>query len=352
MTHEPDIVAVRDLPPGRVEPTDESVSRAWHALTRRQATPEPARARRRWLVPVAAAGVVLGLAVTGAALFAPGPADTPTAGLPTAGTPIDPYAALDALAAAGSTARPAPLAAGQLIYVHTQGVTSSYGIGSDTATMGREDHEVWLDPQGMIALSVFRDGVDLTAPETGPVTDPKEKVALEGKLGNPPDQIAEQRAALAENGPSVYQPTPAWLAALPPDPVALRAELLRGLDRGKWSADHDLFRAVGDLLSAAEPIVTAEVRVGLYRALAQVGNLTALDTTAEQRRVVAIRHTENGAVDEILFDPDTGRFLGRGAGRTDAPRAEPVGGVEPPVDPGVDYRAVGTFKIVSAVGRR
>jgi hypothetical protein len=354
--NEPDIIAVREMPPGHPEPTDESVSRTWHAVTRRQAAAAAApRPRRRVLVPIAAAAVVLGLAGGGAALFAPADSDTPVASLPSAGTPIDARAALDALTTAGRTAAAAPVAAGQLIYVHTEGVTASYNAGSggslETGTIGREDHEMWLDPQGMIPLKITRDGVDL-------MTGPKEQVARETdpqkkKLGaGPEEEIARQRQELADNGPSAFRPTPAWLADLPADPAALRALLLDEVGVNKWSGDHRLFTALSDLLINAEPILEPATRTALYGALGTIGRLTALDTTAEGLRVYAIRHTENGSIDEILFDPTTGRFLGRGSGHEDTPPPASAGGIEPPVDPGISYRAVSAYEIVSAVGER
>ncbi|WP_344387648.1 hypothetical protein, partial [Asanoa iriomotensis] len=61
---DPDIVAVRDLPPGTTEPTDESVSRTWHALTRGQAVAPGRRRPRRW-VPAAAALRAAGVAAGG-----------------------------------------------------------------------------------------------------------------------------------------------------------------------------------------------------------------------------------------------------------------------------------------------
>lgn len=366
-SNEPDIIAVRDMPTGHPEPTDESVSRTWYAVTRRRAAADAPRRRRRALVPVAAAAVVLGLAAGGAALFAPAgnpDSDTPVAALPAAGTPIDARAALGALTAAGRTAAAAPLAAGQLIYVHTEGVTASYNVGSDNGTIGREDHEMWLDPQGMIALKITRDGEDMMdgASEKVPAaggattdaqqTDPRKKAVLEKKLGDPEAEIAQLRQELADNGPSAIRPTPAWLAGLPADPAAVRALLLGDTGVNKWSDDHRLFTAVSDLLINAEPILAPATRTALYGALGTIGELTALDTTAEGLRVYAIRHTENGSIDELLFDPASGRFLGRGSGHESLPAPAAAGGIEPPVDAGISYRAVSTYKIVSAAGER
>ena len=124
------------------------------------------------------------------------------------------------------------------------------------------------------------------------------------------------------------------------------------MGENKWSDDHRLFSAVSDLMVSAEPLLEPATRTALYGALGTVDRLTALDTTAEGLRVYAIRHTENGSIDEILFDPATGRFLGRGSGNEDTPPPASAGGIEPPVDPGISYRAVSAYEIVSAVGER
>jgi hypothetical protein len=213
---------------------------------------------------------------------------------------------------------------------------------------------MWLDPQGMIALKIMRDGADMNGPgeQVAAETDPQKKAALEKKLGDPDAEIAQLRQELADNGPSAIRPTPEWLAGLPADPVALRALLLGDTGANKWSDDHRLFTAVSDLLINAEPILEPASRTALYGALGTIGELTALDTTAEGLRVYAIRHTENGSIDELLFDPATGRFLGRGSGHEDTPPPASAGGIEPPVDPGISYRAVSTYEIVSAVGER
>ncbi|MDG4823530.1 hypothetical protein O7635_16885 [Asanoa sp. WMMD1127] len=351
---DPDIVAVRELPPGVAEPTDESVSRTWHGLTRLQAG-RPAQ-RRRW-VPVAAALVVAGVAgggVTvlsdrgagpavevGTAPSAPAPTPPPPSGKgtdPSAGgasnetitpeekaayvgpsKPISAPQAIERLATAAAGSPTATVGTGQVVYVRLRGFSAVRGIGE--VVPGNEpaapadmwvtdDREIWLWPEGMTAAATRRFGS--TAPGVG--TSPS-----------------------AVDKPSIWQPTPAWLAALPTDPAALRAELLAGIgDNAKWSADHLLAKEIGELLVSSEPLLTADVRVAMLEVIKGWEGLSARETVIDGRQVWAIRQTEQGRFDEILFDPATGRAVGRASG----------------IDGTLDHQALWTHKIVEAPGER
>ncbi|MBL7262235.1 hypothetical protein [Paractinoplanes lichenicola] len=61
---DPDLIAVRELPPGLAEPSDEAVARVWHKIAAR---PAPRRSSRRLWVPITAAAAVL--ALVGAGIF-------------------------------------------------------------------------------------------------------------------------------------------------------------------------------------------------------------------------------------------------------------------------------------------
>lgn len=365
---DPDVAAVRQLPPGLVEPTDASVSRTWHAVTARRAVRERPRTRLRFLIPVTAALVVSGLAVGAAVLFAPGGSGAPLppggggaplqpGAAPVLGGAIEVSAAMDRLIASGASASPLPVADGQLIYVHTQELATAVGAeaetgqgevapkssgagrpGAQTAGGGTgqtlpapENHQMWLDPQGMIALGIVRNGEDLT----------------KGPKANHEAQVAEARQRLAAAGPSLFQPTPPWLAALPTDPARLRAQILAGIGENKWSEEHRLVTALGDLLWVAEPVLTPQVRVALYRVLAGVDGLTAAEISIDGRAFYAFRHAEAHSADDLLFDPLTGRAAGRGsAAMDDGPQASPA----PPVGPGT-YQSLWTYAIVARVGQ-
>jgi hypothetical protein len=378
---DPDIAAVRHLPPGLPEPTDEAVSRTWYAISARRAMRGRSRSRIRFLVPVTAAVLVAGLAVGSAVVFAPGDGGKPPIQAGRGGNPptspeaaavldrpIDVRVAMDRLIAAGASATPMPLRAGQLIYVHTaeilaassaagqagqtqpppktrgtgQSAPASKSIGggqpgapqpggaATSTALAPEDHHMWLDPQGMIALGIVRNGEDMTK---GPKADHEA-------------QVAEARHRLAADGPSLAQPTPQWLAALPTDPAELRARLVAAIGENKWSEEHRLVSALGDLFWMAEPVLTPEVRVALYRVLAGIDGLTAAEVSIDGRKLYAVRHTERQSADDLLFDPITGRAVGRGSAVVDDSRAGPAR----PGGPWT-YRALWTYAIVSAVGR-
>ncbi|HYN93223.1 MAG TPA: hypothetical protein VES42_05200 [Pilimelia sp.] len=290
---DPDLIAVRELPPGLAEPTDESLARTWHALAvRRAPAARPARTgfRLRLPVPAMAAALVVAVAVGAVALIGGrGPAAGPDAAATTSSAAL-----FDRLIAAAASARPRPLADGQFIYVRSEAVPG--GLVTES----------WLDPQGMIAIRVVPDR------HTGP-----RQRAL---------HIAQERAELVAHGPGLARPTPRWWAGLPTEPAALRRVLISGLARmaGMDTADEDGF--AGSLhttlmfrLSEADPILRSEVRVALYRVLADLPALTARRVTVAGRQLIAVSYEVKGlgkpverSVHELLFDPVTGRSVGGG----------------------------------------
>ncbi|MEV4538347.1 hypothetical protein AB0J82_31660 [Asanoa sp. NPDC049518] len=338
---DPDITAVRDLPPGLVEPTDASVSRTWHTMTRRQAP--SARSRfRRW-VPAAAALVVAGLATTGAVVLQGGGAtpgisvgsspSNPKGGDPSPGprsggakitapptrdplplgssTSINARQSLDRLATKAASSPTRTVGPDQLIYTRMYGVSSTDNI-ADAAppVLAADETEIWFTPEGMTAVANIRNDVD-----RGGSTD----------AGTPVDK------------PSIWQPTPAWLAALPTDPAALREELLEGIGgNAKRSDDSLLAKEIGELLVSSEPLLTADVRVAMLESIKNWKGLSARETVFDGRKLWAIRQTENGRFDELLFDPATGRAVGRASGS----------------DGTVDYQVLWTHKIVAKAGDR
>ncbi|MEV0716744.1 hypothetical protein [Asanoa sp. NPDC050611] len=333
---DPDVVAVRELPPGVTEPTDASVARTWHTMTRRQAAPARRRPARRW-VPAAAAVLVAGVAAGGVVLLpdrgagpavevggaptAPptGKADAgggPNAAGPTSqpvslgpSEPIDAAHAIDTLIGkvAGSTAQ--TLRPGQLVYTRMSGATTVDDIGDpEPGRMVRDESEIWYAPEGMSAKAITRNGVDMPPGESRPV-----------------------------DKPSIWQPTPAWLAGLPTEPAALRTELLVGIgDNKKWTGDHLLAKELGELLASSEPLLTGAVRVTMLKMIKGFEGLSARETVFDDQRVWALRQTEQGRFDEILFDPATGRAVGRASGEGDT----------------VSYQVLWTHKLVAVAGAR
>jgi hypothetical protein len=343
-----DIIAVRDLPPGRPEPTDESVGRTWHRIT---AARRPARTRTpsRILIPAMAATVVAVLVVGGALLLRPG-SDLPDVGAPSgdktaepnlAPAPRETVAVLHALAeAAAHGPAAAGVRPGQYIFVRHDGWAAAFrelasdgppaaGKEAQARTAERQVRETWFDPEGMITLRAT-DGRDV----------------YEGDPG-------AARAEFDKSGPSLRQPTPAWLAALPTDPEQLRGRLreLTG-DGGAWSTDHALWSTLQEFYLSTDLLLTPELRAALLLSFTGLRGITSSDVTVGGRRLVAVRHTERDSGDEILFDSSTGAAVGRRSVTlsSDVTVTAPAGA--PRFDPGVTYQATWTQKVVAAVGVR
>ncbi|MBB5871199.1 hypothetical protein F4553_004578 [Allocatelliglobosispora scoriae] len=317
--NDPDIHAVRAIPPTMAEPTDESVSRTWHKLTRLTAAERSTRRPLPWAVPVTAAVVVAALTIGGVTLLRPsgGQDAGTTVVLPSPGAtkeiepntdPASPetVTALNALATAAGGGTAVTINAGQLVFVRTDGTANSTSGQAETGgavaspavvTTEAEVREIWFDPQGAIPLKIT-DGVnDLNA-------GPKSNFAAE---------IAQARDDLATQGPSLIRPTPQWLAALPTDPTALLAQLRAESQQegAAWSVDHRLWDTMANLYSGSEIALTPAVRAALLQALSGLHGLTTSTVTVNGHSLVAIRHTEKLSGDEILFDPASGKAVGR-----------------------------------------
>ncbi|MFC0530157.1 CU044_5270 family protein [Phytohabitans kaempferiae] len=358
-----DIIAVRDLPPGLPEPTDEAVSRTWHRIA---AARRPARTRpgSRVLVPVLAAAVVAGLAVGGAVVFTPADAPWGTAG-PGGGkvprpnlapAPPETVAALNALADAAEDGPPAAEARpGQLIYVRHDGWAASFhasggrdiqlgddplrdmgprvdpskSAGSQDGSLEPQLLELWFEAEGMVMLSVTNGEATLD-------TDP-----------------AGDRDRLRLRGPSIHQPTPAWIAALPTDPDRLRAHL-RGLvgEGGAWSTDHVLWTTLQAFYLHSDLLLSPAQRAALLRSYTGLHGITSAEVTVDGRRLVAVRQSEQQSGNEILFDPATGQAVGRRSVSLDAGVVVPPASGAPALDPNVIYQATWTQRVVDRVGDR
>ncbi|WBB81976.1 hypothetical protein O7606_11765 [Micromonospora sp. WMMD882] len=285
--HEPDLVAVRELPPGRPEPTDESVARTWHTVTRGLhpaggAVARPPR-RVRWLAPVAAAATVVALAVGGAVLLTP---DRPIPG-PAAPGPDEVMARL--IERAGRV--PAvPVPAGRLLYLRAEGPQGWH-----------ETREAWYDPETLLPLRRRVDGVDQ------PIDAPPRR---------PGDTAEENARAVAAGGDWRY-PTPGWLAGLPTDPAALRERLDREIEARPASPDErpppeNLTGHLLGLLARAEPRLSAPLRVALYQVIADLDGLEVREVTVAGHRYQAVgqREPSSRILLALLFDPVSGRVVG------------------------------------------
>lgn len=311
---DPDVLAVRDLPPGRPEPTDESVSRTWHAVTRRLAT---RRSRsRRWLVPIAAAGVVA-LVVAGAALFAPDRHRTPP-------TPLTPQQVMDQLIGRAAGIEPVPVPAGRLLYVRT--------LSTASREPAAQTLETWFDGETIMPQRIRVDGKDT------PIDTPPDK----------PGSVAEDNRNIVARGGDWYFPTPRWLADVPTDPVALRARLdeetFGSFTRPRFLPEGGPMPSLATMFSRSEPRLPPELRVGLYRMIAGLDGLTVSEVIVDGRRCWAVGQVGDGGLTvSLLFDAETARVIGQR--RVGSRVAGPKGG-SPRYDLDAVRQSVWTFAVV------
>jgi hypothetical protein len=183
-------------------------------------------------------------------------------------------------------------------------------------------HEMWLDVNGAIPLMIRRadgsDGFTVGGPEptTDPSASPSPAPVDQKKDDGMAREIESARAELAQQGPSLNRPTPAYLATLPTDPRQL-LDLMKeqfGPAAGDWSVDHGVFDQTRNLLYNNDPVLTGAVRAAIYGALALLpGTGSSGEVTYHGKWYVSIWFTERGGRQaEILFDPATGRVAGEG----------------------------------------
>ncbi|WP_155372367.1 hypothetical protein [Catellatospora vulcania] len=311
-----DLTAVRDLPPGSPEPSDESVSRTWRLLNARHTT---ARTRSpRWtarrLVPAAAglavAAVALGVAVhggTGASdSAAPDIAEIKASHQPLPSergadprrprTTPEAKAALAELARTAERADTVTVAPGQFVHVRLDGwAAHSDDASARTVRMDYLGRELWLEPDGLIAVKITNSMGSFDAEDPGTTAvDPQ-----------------KQRTYLREQGPSLVYPTTGWLADLPADDPAALLDLLRAPVRGNPSRDHDFWYAMTHFYQACDILLPRRLRAGLLRAFQGMDGLTVGEVTVDGTRLISVRHTDGDSAFEILFDPVTAWAVGR-----------------------------------------
>jgi hypothetical protein len=80
---------------------------------------------------------------------------------------------------------------------------------------------------------------------------------------------------------------------------------------GDWSNRHGLWEALAELFHTSDFAIPADVRTAIYRVMAQERGLAANLTTVDGRTVYVISRLERDDVQQLLFDPGTGRCVGR-----------------------------------------
>jgi hypothetical protein len=268
--------AVRRL---AAEPTDESVARTWYRITKLEAH-KGLRPRRRVVPAVAGLAVVLVAAAslvfyrTGGGTFFPIASTT------------DAVAALNSMADLAAAASPQTVANGQLVRTVSEGWGGHCTPGE--CVLKPTSRELWYDPSTGRVVKLMIGSRDMLAGETAQT---------------PPDNPLR---------PGVRMPTSGWLASLPSDPGRLLEQLRVEVgEHPSWSVDHQLWDAMSSVYYLCEVVLTPAQRAALLRALAQVSGLSVRDLFVDGVPLIAIRQTEKDSGDEIIFDPSTGRAVGR-----------------------------------------
>ena len=280
-----DLTAVRELTDEIASsPREASLARSWLAITERQ---RPGRQRRlvRRLVPVAAGLVVVILVAAG--WFVVGPGAGSHVVLPADGQSIPIAQAWDDIIAAARSARPTTVPDGSVIYVNQTGAGAMITNDGTPWKMQTQDRGSWFDPRGMVFLGYREAGGELQKgedPPTGPVAHA-----------------------------DLMHDTPQWIASLPTDPSALRDLLLpQGKQiAGDWSDRHGLWEGLAELFHTADFVIPVDVRTAIYRVMAQEKGLSANRTVVAGRDVYVITRVERDGAQQLLFDPATGRCIGR-----------------------------------------
>ncbi|MFI5907981.1 hypothetical protein [Dactylosporangium sp. NPDC051541] len=289
-----DLRRLRALAGPRTETTADDLARLRHrVVTGTEPTPDtrPSWTRRRWAAPVAAAAVALAVVAGVAVALNPGPAGNRPAvvasGTATLGRPVrvaDAFAELERAAARTGAATAGPT---DLLHIHREStrpvspVPPSVYVPSDS----------WYEVQGMIEVWPGSTGVSSSS-------------------SGGPGRIAVERAEFAAHGPSVYQPSPEWLAGLPSDPDELALELRLNED-SKLDPVTARWGRLTHLLAWTDPLLPPGVRVALLRLLARTGaEVVAQEVTVGGRRMLGLRSADSAFPVLTLFDPATAHVVG------------------------------------------
>jgi hypothetical protein len=280
-----DLTAVRELTDEMASSRrDASLATSWVAVTER-GRPRPQRTMTRRLVPVAAGLVVVMLVVAGWYVVGPGAGSRVV--LPADGQQVPVAQAWDAIIAAAQSARPTAIPDASVIYVKQTGAGAMITNDGTPWTMQNQDRGSWFDPRGMVFLMYRENGGANRTADPAPA--------------GPPAQV------------DLTHITPQWIASLPTDPGALRDVLLRqskGI-AGDWSDRHGLWEGLAELFHTADLAIPVDVRTAIYRVIAQEKGLAANRTVVGGRDVYVITRAERDSAQQLVFDPATGRCIGR-----------------------------------------
>ncbi|MBM2623161.1 hypothetical protein JIG36_47460 [Actinoplanes sp. LDG1-06] len=322
-----DLVAVRDLPPGVTEPSDESLARVWARIAARPAPRPRSTARRLW-VPITAAAAVLVLVGVGVLMLRPRQQSLPSVTRLTS-DPATVTRVIGELSDATRAVPQQPVADGQLFYMRTRPVS------------GARACESWLRPADLGSL--YRQCGESDVP-------------------------AETRAGADANmsGWDEYDPARpgGWDVSAGEyiDPAAIRAQFI--LLRNDLRDASDNLRIWTGLQSVVWPgrFLPVDRRVALHQVMARLP-LSVGETEQDGNRLVVVRFAEAGVTSDLLFDPGTGLPVGWETTRSGSAQAsiepEAEASHEPYVVSGDDQpaptesgRVLRSIDVVEGVGDR
>ena len=182
------------------------------------------------------------------------------------------------------------------------------------------------DPNAAVAILEGRtdtsyiavDGSHATYTASGPATFVRQVGGAHVTAADLPDQFNGSGEVTTSNlapndTPGAWQaPTPAFLAALPRDPSALRQRLYDDTAGHGRSTDGEVFVYVADVLRSG--LVPADLRGALYRVLATVPGveITSRTATIGTAKGIAFGWYEatDGTRQEIIINPANGDLIG------------------------------------------
>ncbi|MGW4382923.1 CU044_5270 family protein [Kitasatospora sp. NPDC004531] len=224
---------------------------------------------------------------------------------------------LDDIALAAAGAERAPVRADQFVYVESRVAYAAQSSGGGPVAMAPvHTRQVWLSVDGSRpGLLREEGGSDSRLGESGPVVHLDRPGAGAG-----PDTPRG-------SGPSIGDPTTAYVASLPTDPDALLALIREQTRGGGQDPDQRAFTAIGDLL--AETWAPPQVSAALYRAAGRIPGVTEVASAVDAagREGVAVARTAHGQQTQWIFDRTTYAFLGERTVLAEAGEAGPAGTV-------------------------
>ncbi|GAA4675750.1 CU044_5270 family protein [Frondihabitans cladoniiphilus] len=239
---------------------------------------------------------------------------------------------LDAAAAATIRQADPVVAPGQYLKIETTGISA--------ATLGLEGDRYlqWLD-ETTSTLYVPKDANDLWVLKNGlakPVTffsGAAKKWALadfekKSASGSGSETLRGRGGDFGGDTPAVQSPSEtAAIAELPRDPEALLAHFRAEAGTTDVHGDAETFTLMADLLRSGQ--APADLRAGLYRALAMIPGVTVSDekATLDGRSGVALGLDDGDVRREIVVDRDSGLLIGERAVLTKARGDMPTGTV-------------------------